>query len=160
MRWAKSNLNMKFADRQKKAIEKSFSSCVHVITGGPLTGKSTITKSIFLITERLTDKIILAASTGRAAKRMTEITGKKALTIHSLLEFDFKKGGFKKNCDHPLHAKLFIVDEASMIDTQLMYAFLQAVPSGARVVWRYCSGSQCGSRIRSQRHHCIQSHST
>ena len=132
--WAETALNMKFAKGQKSAIGKSFGSCVHVITGGPGTGKSTITKAILLITERLTDKILLAAPTGRAAKRMTEITGKKAFTIHSLLEFDFKKGGFKKNRDHPLNAKLFIVDEASMIDTQLMYALLQAVPMGARIL--------------------------
>lgn len=132
--WAETALNMKFAKGQKAAIGKSFGACAHVITGGPGTGKSTITKAILLITERLTDKILLAAPTGRAAKRMTEITGKKAFTIHSLLEFDFKKGGFKKNRDHPLNAKLFIVDEASMIDTQLMYAFLQAVPTGARIL--------------------------
>lgn len=133
--WAEAALNMKFAEGQKTAIGKSSGACVHVITGGPGTGKSTITKAILLITERLTDKILLAAPTGRAAKRMTEITAKKAFTIHSLLEFDFKKGGFKKNRDHPLNAKLFIVDEASMIDTQLMYAFLQAVPTGARILF-------------------------
>jgi len=133
--WAETALNMKFAKGQKTAIGKSFGACAHVITGGPGTGKSTITKAILLITERITDKILLAAPTGRAAKRMTEITGKKAFTIHSLLEFDFKKGGFKKNRDHPLNAKLFIVDEASMIDTQLMYAFLQAVPTGARILF-------------------------
>ncbi len=132
--WAEKSLAMKFADGQKEAIGKSFSSSVLVITGGPGTGKSTITKAILLITGRLTDKIILAAPTGRAAKRMTEITGRKAFTIHSLLEFDFKKGGFKKNRKTPLGAKLFIVDEASMIDTQLMYAFLQAVPTGSRIL--------------------------
>ena len=132
--WAGSSLKMTFAEGQKEAIRKSFSGCVHIITGGPGTGKSTITKAILLITGRLTDKIILAAPTGRAAKRMTEITGRKAFTIHSLLEFDFKKGGFKKNRESPLNAKLLIVDEASMIDTQLMYALLQAVSQGARVL--------------------------
>jgi len=132
--WAEASLKMTFAGGQKEAIKKSFSGCIHIITGGPGTGKSTITKAILLITERLTDKIILAAPTGRAAKRMTEITGKKAFTIHSLLEFDFKKGGFKKNRDYPLNAKLLIVDEASMIDTQLMYALLQAVSQGTRVL--------------------------
>jgi len=132
--WVEASLNMKFAKGQKEAIGKSFNACAHVITGGPGTGKSTITKAILLITEKLTDKILLAAPTGRAAKRLTEITGKKAFTIHSLLEFDFKKGGFKKNRDSPLQAKLLIVDEASMIDTQLMYAFLQAIPTGARLL--------------------------
>ena len=132
--WAEDSLKMAFAAGQKEAIKKSFSGCVHIITGGPGTGKSTITKAILLITERLTDKIILAAPTGRAAKRMTEITGRKAFTIHSLLEFDFKKGGLKKNRDYPLNVKLLIVDEASMIDTQLMYALLQAVPQGARIL--------------------------
>jgi len=132
--WAEASLKMTFAEGQKEAIKKSFSGCIHIITGGPGTGKSTITKAILLITERLTDKIILAAPTGRAAKRMTEITGRKAFTIHSLLEFDFKKGRFKKNRDYPLNAKLLIVDEASMIDTQLMYALLQAVSQGTRVL--------------------------
>ncbi len=132
--WAENSLRMTFAECQKEAIKKSFSGCIHIITGGPGTGKSTITKAILRITERLTDKIILAAPTGRAAKRMTEITGKKAFTIHSLLEYDFKKGGFKKNRDYPLNAKLLIVDEASMIDTQLMYALLQAISMGARIL--------------------------
>lgn len=134
IQWVGRFLKMTFATGQKEAIKKSFSGAIHIITGGPGTGKSTITKAILLLTERLTEKIILAAPTGRAAKRMTEITGRKAFTIHSLLEFDFKKGGFKKNRDYPLDVKLLIIDEASMIDTQLMYALLQAVPQGARTL--------------------------
>ncbi len=68
---------------------------------------------------------MLAAPTGRAAKRMHEITGRKASTIHSLLEFDFKKGRFKRNRESPLECDLIIVDEASMIDTYLMYSFIE-----------------------------------
>ena len=65
---------------------------------------------------------------------MSEITGKKASTIHSLLEIDFKTGKFKRNRDHPFQCDLLIVDEASMIDTQLMYHLLKAIPSEARLI--------------------------
>jgi exodeoxyribonuclease V alpha subunit len=108
---------------------------VQIITGGPGTGKSTITKAILSITEKLSKKITLAAPTGRAAKRMTEITGKKASTIHSLLEYDFKNGRFKKGIDNPLECDLIIIDEASMIDTYLMYSLLKAIPDTARVIF-------------------------
>ncbi len=108
---------------------------MQVITGGPGTGKSTITNAILEITSALSDNILLAAPTGRAAKRMTEITGKKALTIHSLLEFDFRIGGFKRRKENPLECDLLIVDEASMIDTLLMYSLLKAIPDHARVIF-------------------------
>ena len=77
----------------------------------------------------------MAAPTGRAAKRMSEITKCKAFTIHSLLEFDFRIQGFKRNRHNPLDCDLLIVDEASMIDTYLMYALLKALPDHARVIF-------------------------
>ncbi|CDZ80998.1 Exodeoxyribonuclease V alpha chain [Candidatus Rubidus massiliensis] len=132
--WVQTLLNIELAENQKKAIQTSLCEKVHVITGGPGTGKSTITKAILRITEKLTSHIILAAPTGRAAKRMAEITEKKASTIHSLLEFDFAKGQFKKNKDNPLPCDLIIIDEASMIDTPLMFHLLKAIPSHARVI--------------------------
>ena len=132
--WAEEKQHIRFAKEQKEAIGVSLQEKINIITGGPGTGKSTITRAILTITSKITDKIILAAPTGRAAKRMAEITGKKAFTIHSLLEFDFKNGGFKKNKEHPLSCSLIIVDEASMIDTQLMYHLLKALPDETRLI--------------------------
>ena len=133
--WVQSKLNIALAENQKQAVKQAITEKIQIITGGPGTGKSTITKAILSITEQLTDKIILAAPTGRAAKRMTEITGKKAKTIHGLLEFDFKNGKFKKSLDNPLDCDLIIIDEASMIDTSLMYSLLKAIPSHARAIF-------------------------
>lgn len=133
--WMEEKMGLKLAAQQKLAASLSLEEKVHVITGGPGTGKSTITKGILRITEKLTNNILLAAPTGRAAKRMSEITRKKAFTIHSLLEFDYNHGGFKKDRDNPLVCDLLLIDEASMIDTQLMYALLKAIPSHARVIF-------------------------
>lgn len=132
--WVQEKLKIELAENQKKAVAQAVSGKLHIITGGPGTGKSTITKAILAITEKLTSKIFLVAPTGRAAKRMTEITGKKASTIHSLLEFDFRSGGFKRNRENPIDCDLIIVDEASMIDTFLMYSLLKALPEHARVI--------------------------
>lgn len=133
--WVEEKLHLKLALAQKEAVSSCMQEKIHIITGGPGTGKSTITRAILTITEKLTDSIILAAPTGRAAKRMSEITRKKASTIHSLLEIDFKLGGFKRNKENPLECDLIIIDEASMIDTLLMYHLLKAIPSCARVIF-------------------------
>ncbi len=132
--WVQSTLNIELGQNQKIAVANAVTDKLCIITGGPGTGKSTITKAILNITEQLTKKIVLAAPTGRAAKRMTEITGKKAATIHSLLEYSFN-GGFKRNRESPLDCDLIVVDEASMIDTYLMYSLLRAIPSHARVIF-------------------------
>jgi len=132
--WIQEKLRLKLAREQQKAVVKSLSAILHIITGGPGTGKSTITKALLGIHDKLTQKILLAAPTGRAAKRLSEITKKKAFTIHSLLEFDFTNGGFKKGRDNPIVADLIIIDEASMIDTWLMYSLLRAIPTGCRVI--------------------------
>ncbi|NGX46360.1 MAG: ATP-dependent RecD-like DNA helicase [Chlamydiae bacterium] len=134
LEWASEKLSLHFADLQSEAIAGALSKKILLLTGGPGTGKSTITRAILEISSKLTSKIILAAPTGRAAKRLSEITGAKASTIHSLLEMDFVRGGFKKNRDRPLDAELLIIDEASMIDTNLMYALLKAIPSHARLI--------------------------
>lgn len=135
LEWVQTKLSIKLAANQQQAVTKSLQEKIQIITGGPGTGKSTITKAILAITEKLTDKIVLAAPTGRAAKRMTEITGKKATTIHSLLEMDFKNGKFKRGLDNPLECDLLVIDESSMIDTYLMYSLLKAIPNNARVVF-------------------------
>jgi exodeoxyribonuclease V alpha subunit len=133
--WVQNKLNIRLAENQQKAVRMALEAKVQIITGGPGTGKSTITKAILAISEKLTSKILLAAPTGRAAKRMAEITGYKASTIHSLLEFNFKTGQFKHNRESPLDCELLIVDEASMIDTMLMYNLLKAIPNHARVIF-------------------------
>lgn len=134
LEWVQTKLNIQLAEQQKQAVARALEEKLQIITGGPGTGKSTITKAILVITQKLTNKILLCAPTGKAAKRMTEITGWKASTIHSLLEFDFHVGSFKKNRNNPLDCDLLIVDEASMIDTSLMYSLLRAVPSHSRVI--------------------------
>jgi exodeoxyribonuclease V alpha subunit len=133
--WVQGQLSIEFAEQQKEAVIQALTDKVHIITGGPGTGKSTITKAILAITSKLTEKILLAAPTGRAAKRLTQITGKMAFTIHVLLEMDFASGGFKRGRDNPLDCDLIIIDEASMIDTQLLFYLLRAIPARARVLF-------------------------
>jgi len=127
-------LRITLAERQRAAIQAAIDRKVLVITGGPGTGKTTIIRSIIRLYQRSGHNVLLAAPTGRAAKRMSEASGFEARTIHRLLEFSPTKGGFKRNVDSPLDADLIIIDEASMIDTQLMYHFLKAVPDRATLV--------------------------
>lgn len=134
LQWAEDRLRLRFAPLQQTAIMQSLDEKVSIITGGPGTGKSTITKAIVSILGKLSDKIILAAPTGRAAKRLMEITRRYASTIHRILKYDFAKGRFKYDRENPLTCDLLIIDEASMIDTYLMYQLLRAVPSTAKVV--------------------------
>lgn len=105
-----------------------------IITGGPGTGKTTIINAILRIFSALKTRIMLAASTGRAAKRMSEATGHEAKTIHRLLEYNMRKRGFDKDEEHPLNCDLLIVDEASMIDTLLMHYLLKAIPIRATFI--------------------------
>jgi len=133
--WVQKQLNIQLAPHQQQAVARASNGKLSIITGGPGTGKSTITNAILTITRKLTEKILLAAPTGRAAKRMSEITQCQASTIHSLLEFDFKRKGFKRNRDNPLDCDLIIIDEASMIDTYLMFSLLKALPDHARVIF-------------------------
>ena len=132
--WVQKKLNLTLEEKQKEAVKKAVLEKIHIITGGPGTGKSTIVKAILEILRVLTKNIILAAPTGRAAKRLTQITNKKAFTIHSLLEFDFIKKCFKKNLKNPLKADLLIIDESSMIDTFLMYHLTLAIAPHTKVI--------------------------
>ncbi len=126
--WVQEQLSMTLAANQIQAIKSVVLNKVLVITGGPGTGKTTIINAILKIFNRLRVSIMLAAPTGRAAKRMTETTGHEAKTIHRLLEYSIKNGGFRKNESEPLDCDLLIVDEASMIDTILFYHLLKAIP--------------------------------
>ena len=132
--WVQARLTIDLAKGQKKAIEYCLENKVMVITGGPGTGKTTIINAILKIFSKLNVKIMLAAPTGRAAKRMFEATRYEAKTIHRTLEYSFKKKGFQKDEENPLDCDLLIVDEASMIDTTLMYYLLKPIPPGATLI--------------------------
>jgi exodeoxyribonuclease V alpha subunit len=132
--WVQGKINLKLAPKQAEAVKKAVSEKTMVITGGPGTGKTTIINAVIRIYRELGAKILLAAPTGRAAKRMSEATGYPARTIHRMLEFSPHKGGFQRDQDHPLEVDVLILDETSMIDTVLMYHLLKAVPSKASVI--------------------------
>lgn len=122
------------AVQQEEAVIKSIEDKLHIITGGPGTGKSTITKVVLDICLETTDSIVLAAPTGRAAKRLSEITKREASTIHSLLTFDFVTRYFRKNKYDQLDCEVLIIDEASMIDAFLMSALLKAIPDNCKMI--------------------------
>mgnify|MGYP001944163654 FL=1 len=121
------------ADAQKQAIQASLSHGVFALTGGPGTGKTTIIKGILSVLKRAGCKVLLAAPTGRAARRLEEAAGDKAQTVHRLLEYNVT-GEFGKNSDDPLEADAVIVDEASMLDIVLTRRLLEAIPPGCRLI--------------------------
>jgi exodeoxyribonuclease V alpha subunit len=134
LKWVQEKIKLEFAEKQIKAIQSAVSEKVMVITGGPGTGKTTIINAVIKIYRALGAKILLAAPTGRASKRMSEATGYPARTIHRMLEYNLQKGGFQRDQDHPLEVDVLILDETSMIDTSLMVHLLKAVPSGATLI--------------------------
>ena len=132
--WIEKNTAMTLAESQIAAIRLALSSKVMVITGGPGVGKTTIVNSILRILSVKGVNLILCAPTGRAAKRMSEATGYEAKTIHRLLEFDPKTGGFKRGQEKPIDCDLLVVDEASMVDVLLMQSLLKAVPDNGALL--------------------------
>ncbi|THB69575.1 MAG: ATP-dependent RecD-like DNA helicase [Desulfovibrio sp.] len=132
--WVEKQQKIQLADRQKEAIRRAAANKVLVITGGPGTGKTTIIEAILRIFSAIKAKSLLAAPTGRAAKRMAEATGREAVTIHRLLEYSPQQGGFVRNKDNTLNCSLLIVDEASMMDTVLFYHLLSAVSPGTTLI--------------------------
>ena len=126
-----------YAPLQKKAIISSLESGVMILTGGPGTGKTTVVRALIEIFDSMGFDVALAAPTGRAANRMSEATSREAKTIHRLLEMDFSDsiyGKFTRNEDNLLDEEVIIVDEASMIDQNLMCALLKAIKPGARLI--------------------------
>lgn len=125
---------VEYDEVQLQAIEEAIRSKVMVLTGGPGTGKTTTTQGVIAALKHMGMRILLAAPTGRAAKRMSEATGMEAKTIHRLLEFN-PKDGYKRNDENPLEGDALIVDECSMIDIVLMNCLMKAVPCSMRVVF-------------------------
>jgi len=132
--WVQQKLGIELARKQEEAVLLAATSKVLIITGGPGTGKTTIITAILRIFQQLKLRVLLAAPTGRAAKRMNEATGWGAKTIHRLLEYSPHKGGFKKDQDDPLEADVVIIDETSMVDTLLMHHLLKAIPPHAHLI--------------------------
>jgi len=129
---------MRYAPRQRDAIALAASRRLLAITGGPGTGKTTIIKAILQLFDDMGVECLLAAPTGRAAKRMTELTGQEAFTVHRLLGAAWAAEGdeltFRKNENDPLRCGAVILDECSMVDISLIQALLKALPRGCRLV--------------------------
>ena len=127
-----------YSQEQEEAIRAAATSGLLLITGGPGTGKTTILNGILELLGQMQVKCLLAAPTGRAAKRLTEVTGEDASTIHRLLEAGIDPASgrmvFARDEDNPLKADVVIIDEMSMVDVQLLYALLQAIPANKRVI--------------------------
>lgn len=132
--WVQEQLDITLAEKQVEVIQSAVEDKVLVITGGPGTGKTTIIHAVLKIFAKLGVNIMLAAPTGRAAKRMSEATGHEAKTIHRLLEYSMRRGGFQRNQERPLRCDLLIVDEASMMATTLMHHMLKALPQEATFI--------------------------
>jgi exodeoxyribonuclease V alpha subunit len=132
--WVERRTGVHLAPSQRLAVDLVLRSKVCVITGGPGVGKTTIVNSIVQIASAKDAEILLAAPTGRAARRLAESTGRVAKTIHRLLEVDANSGTFARNDDNPLKCDLLIVDEASMIDAMLMQALVRAIPPQAALL--------------------------
>lgn len=133
--WVQQSLEIELALQQQEAIRKAVVSRMLVVTGGPGVGKTTLVKSLLEIFRAKRQHCVLAAPTGRAAKRLAETTDQEAKTIHRLLEFDPIRGEFKRNSRNPLEGDLFVIDESSMLDVVLAQQLMRAIPVNAAVVW-------------------------
>ncbi|MBR5273465.1 MAG: ATP-dependent RecD-like DNA helicase [Clostridia bacterium] len=134
---AEENLGIKYEEMQKIAISEALQRGMFILTGGPGTGKTTTLNAIIWIMERQGLHVTLTAPTGRAAKRMSEVTGKEAKTVHRLLEASFtpdEQHTFARNEQHPLDTDVVIIDEISMVDIYLFDSLLAALPFGCRII--------------------------
>jgi len=133
--WVQKKTHLELAAQQQSAIQLACRSKAMVITGGPGVGKTTLINSIVKIMRAKRLKLVLAAPTGRAAKRMSEATHASASTIHRLLAFDPSRGRFRHDASHPLSGDVFIIDEASMLDVTLAWQLVRAIPHKAAVIF-------------------------
>jgi exodeoxyribonuclease V alpha subunit len=129
-----SKLILCLSEEQRNVLETIITQRISIITGGPGTGKTTLVKSITRMNRILGRRVCLAAPTGRAARRLSEVTGHKAHTIHKLLEYNFENQSFGKDQDDPIEADIVIIDEVSMVDTVLMHHLLCAIPMTAAII--------------------------
>ena len=127
-------LAIKLSPEQLSVVNNVLHEKIVVITGGPGTGKTTLIRALCAVYNWQNLTVVLSAPTGRAARRLSEVTGQKASTLHKLLGFDHESGTFDKNAANPLELDVFIVDEASMVDTQLMYRLIEAMPVSASLI--------------------------
>ena len=127
-------LSISLSAQQEKILSQMLAHKVSVITGGPGTGKTTLIRSITAVMEGLKRRVMLAAPTGRAARRLSELTGRPAATLHKALGYNLADGHFERTEDDPLAADVVVVDEASMVDTLLMAQLIRAVPVTATLI--------------------------
>ncbi|MBR9984431.1 MAG: ATP-dependent RecD-like DNA helicase [Desulfosarcina sp.] len=127
-------LSITLSAQQEEILSQLLSHKVSVITGGPGTGKTTLVRSITAVMERLGQRVMLAAPTGRAARRLSEVTGRPAATLHKALGYNLADGRFERSEDDPLAADVVVVDETSMVDTLLMADLIRAVPVTATLI--------------------------
>jgi len=127
-------LKIKFSPLQSRAVQETLQKKILVITGGPGTGKTTIIRAVVDLFDRWGKTVLVGAPTGRAAKRLSEMTQKEAKTIHRILEFKPKQGSFRRNDRRPLNGDALIIDEFSMVDLPLMFHLIKAVPPWMRLV--------------------------
>ena len=128
-------LGIQFSKKQREAVHAAAVHPILILTGGPGTGKTTVVRAVLSLCQELKMEVELCAPTGRAAKRLSEVTGAPASTIHRLLRYSPSDGGFYRHADNPLKLDALIVDETSMIDILLMKDLLDAVPAGAKLVF-------------------------
>ena len=134
IKWFEQASGMSLPDGQKDALVRALTEPVSVITGGPGVGKTTIVRALVQILAQKQLRLLLAAPTGRAAKRLEEATGHAAATLHRLLEFTPGTGKFARTRENPLEGEMLVVDETSMLDIQLAYALLRAIPATMTLV--------------------------
>lgn len=134
LEWVQAQVRLTFAEGQQEAVRLAVRSKVMVITGGPGVGKTTIVNAIVRIFSAKKLRVVLCAPTGRAAKRLSETSGREAKTIHRLLEFDPKTGQFRHGPGYPLEGDVFVVDETSMIDLVLAHQLVRAIPLHAALI--------------------------
>lgn len=128
------SISDRFSDEQVVAIKSSIENKILILNGGPGTGKTETLKGIIKLYDEMKKKILLAAPTGRAAKRMSEVVGREAKTIHRMLEYNPTINIFNFDKDNKLEADLIVIDEVSMIDTYLMYHLLEAINENTALV--------------------------